>query len=184
MIKKCFRCGKEFRVRFYRKNVAKYCGNSCRAKVVAESNYKKNNNFGFKKGIVPWNKGLTKETNETLKKISAFYKNNKEIQLRKRQTGKYHFNWKGENRKKRQERHDSAYQYWHKQCKKRDEHRCRINNKDCFGYCVVHHILPWRDYPELRYNINNGITLCQAHHPRKRAEENVECITCGRMLID
>jgi hypothetical protein len=23
----------------------------------------------------------------------------------------------------------------------------------------------------LRYNINNGITLCQFHHPRKRVEE-------------
>ncbi len=29
----------------------------------------------------------------------------------------------------------------------------------------------WREYPELRYNINNGITLCHAHHPRKREEE-------------
>ena len=25
--------------------------------------------------------------------------------------------------------------------------------------------------PELRYQVNNGITLCQAHHPLKRAEE-------------
>ena len=28
----------------------------------------------------------------------------------------------------------------------------------------AHHILPWR-IVELRYNINNGITLCQFHHP-------------------
>jgi len=63
------------------------------------------------------------------------------------------------------------FQNWVKQVKKRDKNQCRINNEDCFGYNIVHHILPWRDYPELRYKINNGITLCQAHHPRKRVEE-------------
>lgn len=78
---------------------------------------------------------------------------------------------KGENRKRTDERYDSLYQWWHDEIKKRDKNTCRISNKDCSGYCIVHHILPWRDFPELRYNINNGITLCQAHHPRKRAEE-------------
>ena len=73
--------------------------------------------------------------------------------------------------KKRNERNDSAYKNWVKQIKKRDKGRCRINNKDCSGYCEAHHILSWKDFPELRYKINNGITLCQAHHPRKRAEE-------------
>jgi putative endopeptidase len=32
-------------------------------------------------------------------------------------------------------------------------------------------ILDCKNYPELRYEINNGITLCHAHHPMKRAEE-------------
>jgi hypothetical protein len=72
---------------------------------------------------------------------------------------------------KHQKRNDPAYFWWHKQCKIRDKNICKINNKDCFGYNVVHHILPWRDFPELRYDINNGITLCLAHHPRKRVKE-------------
>ena len=33
------------------------------------------------------------------------------------------------------------------------------------------HFLGWSLHPELRYEINNGITLCQIHHPHKRAEE-------------
>ena len=70
-----------------------------------------------------------------------------------------------------QKRNDSAYQEWVKQVKKRDNNTCKINNEDCSGYCIVHHILRWSEYPEERYNINNGITLCQYHHPRKRIDE-------------
>ena len=72
---------------------------------------------------------------------------------------------------RKDERGDLAYYYWRTAVLERDNNKCRISNKDCSGYCEVHHILPWRDYLELRYNINNGITLCQAHHPKKRAEE-------------
>jgi len=63
------------------------------------------------------------------------------------------------------------YKNWVLRVKKRDNWKCRINNEDCSGYCIVHHILSWQGFPELRYNVNNGITLCQAHHPRKRAVE-------------
>jgi hypothetical protein len=48
---------------------------------------------------------------------------------------------------------------------------CRIADVNCEGRLEAHHILPWRDYPELRYKVNNGITLCHAYHPRKRADE-------------
>lgn len=54
---------------------------------------------------------------------------------------------------------------------KMSDWKCKINNKDCEGQLEAHHILPWRDHPELRYETNNGITLCHRHHPRKRKEE-------------
>lgn len=81
--------------------------------------------------------------------------------------------WKGglSQRKRKNERNDSAYQDWVREVKKRDKWKCRINNEDCFGYREVHHILSWKDFPGLRYNINNGITLCQYHHPKKRIDE-------------
>lgn len=66
---------------------------------------------------------------------------------------------------------DPLQKQWSMGVKKRDRWKCIINNKDCKGKVVAHHILSWKDYPELRYNLNNGITLCLAHHPRKRAEE-------------
>ena len=81
--------------------------------------------------------------------------------------------WKGgiDFRKKNDERNDSAYQEWVKQVKKRDNNQCIFKGRNCSGYCIVHHILSWKDFSELRYNVNNGITLCQFHHPRKRVEE-------------
>jgi len=73
--------------------------------------------------------------------------------------------------KRKDERNDSLYHWWVGKIKKRDKNICLFNNNDCSGYCIVHHILPWRDFPELRYEIKNGITLCQHHHPRKRVDE-------------
>lgn len=53
----------------------------------------------------------------------------------------------------------------------RDRWKCKIDNEDCLGKLEAHHILRWKDYPELRYEIKNGISLCHYHHPRKIAEE-------------
>jgi len=69
-----------------------------------------------------------------------------------------------------QKRNDRAYGYFVKAVLERDGFKCRISNKDCKGKTEVHHILPWIDYPELRYEVNNGITLCHGHHPKKKDE--------------
>jgi hypothetical protein len=68
-------------------------------------------------------------------------------------------------------RNDSNYKLWRKEVYKRDGWKCKVGNCECKGKIVAHHILPWRSNPELRYQANNGITLCHAHHPIKRAEE-------------
>lgn len=88
-------------------------------------------------------------------------------------SGVNHYKWIADRTKlsMRQKRNDYAYKDWVKKVKNRDNWQCRINNQDCSGYCIVHHILSWSSFPELRYEVNNGITLCQAHHPRKRGDE-------------
>ena len=103
----------------------------------------------------------TKPSIETRRKMSESHKGNKA------------YNWKGglEFRKKNDERNDSAYVAWSKTVKVRDGWKCQFLNENCEGNLVAHHILPWRDYPEERYNVNNGITLCHYHHPRKRVDE-------------
>ncbi len=69
------------------------------------------------------------------------------------------------------DRRSSAYVTWRKEVWLRDNFTCKIANPECAGRIEAHHISGYKEYPELRYNINNGITLCHAHHPRKRAEE-------------
>lgn len=69
------------------------------------------------------------------------------------------------------DRRSYAYVNWRREVWKRDDFKCRIANQDCNGRIEAHHILSWSEYVELRYEINNGITLCHAHHPSRRAEE-------------
>lgn len=87
--------------------------------------------------------------------------------------GSEHHRWIFDRNKlaKRQERNDSAYKEWRKSVRDRDDWKCKMRNDQCDGKVVAHHILPWAKFPELRYQINNGITLCRFHHPRKRDDE-------------
>ena len=73
---------------------------------------------------------------------------------------------------KQGERRTSIYADWRRNVWLRDNFKCKINNSDCCGRIEAHHILSWRDYVELRYLVNNGITLCHFHHPRKIEDEN------------
>lgn len=66
---------------------------------------------------------------------------------------------------------DTQYKYWMLSVKKRDGWKCKIANEECCGRLEAHHILGWASHPNLRYNLNNGITLCRFHHPLKRDDE-------------
>ena len=53
---------------------------------------------------------------------------------------------------------------WKKKVKDRDDWRCQICGKKVEGRsCHAHHILP-RQLKGLRWDTNNGITLCPYHH--------------------
>ena len=53
---------------------------------------------------------------------------------------------------------------WKQKVKDRDEWKCQVCNKKVKkNNCHAHHILP-RQLKGLRWDINNGITLCYNHH--------------------
>lgn len=91
----------------------------------------------------------------------------------KSHTGEKSYQWLTDRSKiKRQhERNNPENKQWRMKVWQRDGFKCKIADSNCEGRIEAHHILGWSEYPELRYQINNGITLCHAHHPRKRAEE-------------
>lgn len=67
----------------------------------------------------------------------------------------------------------TAYNEWRDSVYERDNWRCKLENEYCEGRIEAHHIMTWKDFPELRYDINNGITLCHHHHhPRKEKDVN------------
>jgi len=65
------------------------------------------------------------------------------------------------------------YKEWRKAVLKRDKNRCQMPG--CTyrrkRHLQVHHIQRWADSPWLRFEVQNGITLCKACHYSIRNNE-------------
>jgi len=129
------------------------------------------------KSIAGWNKGkpMSEATKEKLRQINLGKKQSAETRLKRSiaLSGNKNPNWIEDKTKlKVSDKHNNArYVHWMKSVIARDKGLCRMANKDCCGILEIHHILSFRKYPELRYELNNGITLCHFHHPRKWKDE-------------
>lgn len=85
--------------------------------------------------------------------------------------------------KRQEERNNPEYKQWRMSIWKRDNFTCCIKNNDCKGKIEAHHILSWSEHPELRYSVNNGITVCHFHHPRKKVEEKALIHTFQELIL-
>ena len=77
--------------------------------------------------------------------------------------GKNHHNWKGGISKDAHSPDEPKYKKWRKSIFERDNFTCQ----KCFlkgVYIEAHYIKSWAKYPELRYEISNGLTLCRECH--------------------
>jgi len=112
-----------------------------------------------------------KHTEETKRKMSkskvgivpVFSKEARASQ-RAKMTRENHPNWKGgcdtDNRLLRK---TCDFQAWRKKVFERDNYTCIICGERG-GELNPHHILPFADYPQYRFDIDNGMTLCREHH--------------------
>lgn len=67
---------------------------------------------------------------------------------------------------------DPEYKKWRLSVRRRDKecqwpNCCHKNEK-----LQTHHIRKWATYPTLRYDIDNGITLCKFHHTFIKGHED------------
>lgn len=117
-------------------------------------------NSEWKKGHIPWSKGKKgiHHSEETKKKMSD--------NRRGKRIGKNNPHWKGgissEGIRIRQTR---EYKLWRISVFERDNYTCRFCGKRGDKTRLnADHIKPFADYPELRFAIDNGRTLCKDCH--------------------
>lgn len=198
--KECLVCKKEFITTEYllSKNKGKYCSKKC-CDLDKIGKISKRRGFGYEERIClycnnkflyliscGYGKYCSKECSNK-SKIGKKLSEETKIKLKQkaRRGINHHFFGRKNNRElnprwikdrtllkdDHKDRWGQLHKEWSNSVKKRDDWKCQIADNKCNGKLEAHHILGWKDNPELRYDINNGISLCHAHHPRKRAEE-------------
>lgn len=78
-------------------------------------------------------------------------------------SGENNWNWKGgATPKERLIRVQEDYVHWRYDVFKRDNFRCQCCGS--YGALNAHHLLSFSEYVNLRFNVDNGITLCEECH--------------------
>lgn len=78
---------------------------------------------------------------------------------------------------------DPVYKKWRKEVYERDKFCCRWPNCGSRRKINAHHIKTWAHFPHLRYEINNGITLCKRHHDMIRGNEDQYSTSFLKILL-
>jgi len=91
---------------------------------------------------------------------------------RNKSAGKKHWNWKGGITLKNQEiRNSLEYKKWRDEVYKRDNYICQICGKSKSGNLRAHHLWPFNIYDFIRFEVWNGITVCENCHCSLRGKE-------------
>lgn len=85
------------------------------------------------------------------------------------------FPWEKKDKDYRQSK---EYSEWRNIVFRRDSFQCQIC-KAIGGRLEAHHIFPFKKYPDKRFDIDNGVTLCKACHKKVHKEKSCEWLHTG-----
>ena len=162
------------------------------------------------KGISTWNRGLTKETDERVKKQAeehTGYKHSEETKrkigeaskgnkhclghtpseetrkkLRESIKGKNHWNWKGGITPR--SLNSIEHKQWRKAVFERDNYTCQMCGDDSGGNLQAHHIFEFAKYKVLRFEVYNGQTLCKKCHRSISGKELQHRINMSQQIFE
>lgn len=137
----------------YVKSYRKYCSHSCATAYRNKITPKTQGQIDYARRLGFKQKGITRSV-VTRQRMSIG------------QSGKRHWNWQGGKTPETvKERNSFKVKFWRQNIFKRDNYTCQ----SCFvrgSYLEAHHIKSWSQYPELRYELTNGVTLCRTCHEK------------------
>lgn len=73
-------------------------------------------------------------------------------------------------------RRSPAAKNWSVMVQERDLFRCQHCDLDDKSKLHAHHIVSWKDSQELRFEVDNGITLCKSCHQKEHVRLSSFCI--------
>ena len=168
---KCFFCNKEFHRKksHSERNKRNFCSRSCQSK---------------------WMKIImnTPERKERMRQIgkNRIYTQEDRLKASKRFSGAKHPQWKGGITPiNKRIRAGFLYKQWRKAVFERDNYTCQMcekrSRKGMNIYLHPHHIKSFAKYPELRFEVSNGITLCKDCHLQlhKLLKNTMEVLKCS-----
>ena len=127
--------------------------------------YKGNKKYSFIENLKGGMQGK-KHTEETKSKMSVLAKRQKG-KLKPFIRGAKNANWKGGvTPQNKIIRHSIEYRLWRESVFARDGWKCK-GCKKVGGKLNAHHIKPFARFPELRFAIDNGVTLCTDCHKKE-----------------
>jgi 5-methylcytosine-specific restriction endonuclease McrA len=112
----------------------------------------------FKKGNKPWTTGIEmpQEIKDKIRVAKIGVKQSKE-----------HIEKCRLSRVRSGARKSYRYNEWALQVKQRDGFICQHCGIDEINNLQAHHVVPWEDSIELRFEVSNGLTLCRSCHTKE-----------------
>ena len=158
IIKHCEKCGKDVKCSPSNEAVRRFCSFECRKSIYTPEMNEKMSQIKkeqFKSGLSVWNKGVRMWVGEARKNMGV-----------PKLKGEKHWNWKGGiTPDSIAARQCDSYKEWRIAVLKRDDYTC-ADCGDRGGQLVAHHIQLFSEFPELRYEVDNGQTMCRSCHSR------------------